>query len=399
MATHRVNTYLKRSERERINRRDNIRNFEIEQVEEVIINKGKIDPIILLSLIILVTFGVIMVFSASYYVGKTKYDDILYFFKKQGSFALLGFLVLPIITRVDWRLYKNFSKLAYIVSIVFLILVIFIGQEIKGAKRWLVIGPINFQPSEVAKIGLILYLSKYISDNENILNTWKGFFKCCIVIAIPTGLVLIENTSTAIIMGVIGMSILFVASPTIKYFIPMIAGGVLGLIGIILFGEGFRMARIQAWLDPFAEGVSTDVGFQTVQSLYAIASGGFFGLGIGQSRQKLGFIPEAQNDIIFSVICEELGLAGAIIFILLFAMIIWRGYITAIRSPKSYMTYACVGITTMIATQVIINIAVVTNTMPNTGIPLPFVSYGGTSLLIMMSCIGIVLNFSRYFKD
>ncbi len=399
MATHRVNTYLKRSERERINRRDNIRNFEIEQVEEVIINKGKIDPIILLSLIILVTFGVIMVFSASYYVGKTKYDDILYFFKKQGGFALLGFLVLPIITRVDWRLYKNFSKLAYIVSIVFLILVIFIGQEIKGAKRWLVIGPINFQPSEVAKIGLILYLSKYISDNENILNTWKGFFKCCIVIAIPTGLVLIENTSTAIIMGVIGMSILFVASPTIKYFIPMIAGGVLGLIGIILFGEGFRMARIQAWLDPFAEGVSTDVGFQTVQSLYAIASGGFFGLGIGQSRQKLGFIPEAQNDIIFSVICEELGLAGAIIFILLFAMIIWRGYITAIRSPKSYMTYACVGITTMIATQVIINIAVVTNTMPNTGIPLPFVSYGGTSLLIMMSCIGIVLNFSRYFKD
>ena len=195
------------------------------------------------------------------------------------------------------------------------------------------------------------------------------------------------------------MSILFVASPTIKYFIPMVVGGVLGLAGIILFGEGFRMARIQAWLDPFAEGVSTDVGFQTVQSLYAIASGGFFGLGIGQSRQKLGFIPEAQNDIIFSVICEELGLAGAIIFILLFAMIIWRGYITAIRSPKSYMTYVCVGITTMIATQVIINIAVVTNTMPNTGIPLPFVSYGGTSLLIMMACTGIVLNFSRYFKD
>ncbi len=399
MATHRVNTYLKRSERERINKRNNIRNFEIEQVEEVIINRGKIDPIILLSLIILVTFGVIMVFSASYYVGKTKYDDILYFFKKQGGFALLGFLVLPIITKIDWRLYKNFSKIVYIVSIIFLILVLFIGRDVKGAKRWLQFGPIGFQPSEVAKVGLILYLSKYISDNENILNTWKGFFKCCIVIAIPTGLVLIENTSTAIIMGVIGMSILFVASPTIKYFIPMVVGGVLGLAGIILFGEGFRMARIQAWLDPFAEGVSTDVGFQTVQSLYAIASGGFFGLGIGQSRQKLGFIPEAQNDIIFSVICEELGLAGAIIFILLFAMIIWRGYITAIRSPKSYMTYVCVGITTMIATQVIINIAVVTNTMPNTGIPLPFVSYGGTSLLIMMACTGIVLNFSRYFKD
>ena len=200
-------------------------------------------------------------------------------------------------------------------------------------------------------------------------------------------------------MGVIGMSIIFVASPTIKYFLPMIAGGVLGLAGIILFGESFRMQRFQAWLDPFAESVKSDTGYQTVQSLYAIASGGFFGLGIGQSRQKLGFIPEAQNDIIFSIICEELGLAGAAIFILLFSMIIWRGYVTAMRSPKLYMSYVCVGITTMIAIQVIINIAVVTNTIPNTGIPLPFVSYGGTSLLIMMACTGIILNFSRYFKD
>lgn len=399
MATNRNNTHIKRSERERINKRDNIRNFQIEQIEEVIINRGKIDPIILLSLIILVTFGVIMVFSASYYVGKTRYDDILHFFKKQGGFAILGFALLPFITKVDWRVYRNFSKLAYIVSIILLILVLFIGKEVKGAKRWIEIGPIGFQPSEVAKIALILYLSKFVSDNENILNTWGGFIKCCIVIIIPTFLVLIENTSTAIIMGIIGMSILFVASPTIKYFIPMVAGGVLGVAGIILFGEGFRMARIQAWRDPFAEGVSNSVGFQTVQSLYAIASGGFFGLGIGQSRQKLGFIPEAQNDIIFSVICEELGLAGAIIFILLFAMIIWRGYITAMHSPKSYMSYVCVGITTMIAVQVFINIAVVTNTMPNTGIPLPFVSYGGTSLLIMISCVGIVLNFSRYFKD
>ncbi len=399
MATSRRNSHLKTSERQRVNKRNNIRSFEIKQVEEVIIHKGKIDPIILLSLIILVTFGVIMVFSASYYVGKTDYNDILYFFKRQALWAVLGFSILPLIITIDWRIYRNFSRLLFIVSIFFLILVLFIGRDVKGAKRWLQLGPIGFQPSEVAKVGLILYLSKYISDNENILDTWKGFIKCCIVVAIPTFFVLIENTSTAIIMGIIGISIIFVASPTIKYFLPIGVLGVLGVAGIILFGDSFRMARVQAWLDPFAEGVINDKGFQTVQSLYAIASGGFFGLGIGQSRQKLGFIPEAQNDIIFSIICEELGLAGASIFILLFAIIIWRGYITAMRSPKSYMSYVCVGITTMIAIQVLMNIAVVTNTMPNTGIPLPFVSYGGTSLLIMMSCTGLILNFSRYFKD
>lgn len=399
MAISRKNSHLKTSERQRINKRNNIRSFEIKQVEEVIIHKGKIDPIILISLIILVTFGVIMVFSSSYYVGKTDYNDILYFFKRQALWAILGFSLLPAIIAIDWRVYRSFSRLIFILSIFFLILVLFIGKEVKGAKRWLQLGGIGFQPSEVAKVGLILYLSKYISDNENILNTWEGFFKCCFIIAIPTGLVLIENTSTAIIMGVIGMSIIFVASPTIKYFLPIVIIGVLGIAGIIIFGDPFRMARVQAWLDPFAEGVINDKGFQTVQSLYAIASGGFFGLGIGQSRQKLGFIPEAQNDIIFSVICEELGLVGASIFILLFSIIIWRSYITAVRSPKSYMSYVCVGITTMISIQVLMNIAVVTNTMPNTGIPLPFVSYGGTSLLIMISCTGLILNFSRYFKD
>ena len=398
MATQKTKRHLRESERQRINKRNNIRNFEIEQVQEVIIHKGKIDPIILLSLVVLVTFGVIMVFSASYYVGKTKFDDILYFFKRQGAFAVIGFSLLPIITAIDWRMYRNFSKIIFIVSCFLLVLVIFLGEDLNGAKRWLKIGPIQFQPSEVAKIGLILYLSKYISDNKKILDNWGGFIKCCIIIAIPTALVLIENTSTAIIMGTIGMSIVFVASPTLKYFGPIILIAILGIGAIILFGDGFRMARVEAWLNPFAEGVKADKGYQTVQSLYAIASGGIFGLGIGQSRQKLGFIPEAQNDIIFSIICEELGLAGAIIFILLFSMIIWRGYITAIRSPKSYMSYVSVGITTMIAMQVIINIAVVTNTMPNTGIPLPFVSYGGTSLIIMMACTGIILNFSRYFK-
>ncbi|MDE6182265.1 MAG: putative lipid II flippase FtsW, partial [Eubacteriales bacterium] len=385
------------------NTRNNIRNFENEEIEEVIINKGKVDPIITISMIILVTLGVIMIFSASYYFAQTrlKNPDITYFLKRQGAFALLGFAILPIITKFDWRIFRRFSFIIFCCCLFLstVVLIPGIGIEANGARRWLGIGSMQFQPAELTKVGLILFLSAFLEKNPNILKNWSGFFKTCIIIGIPFALIGIENASTAIIVGVIGMSIVFVASPRIDYFVFMVIAAVLGLTAMFLFGDPFRMARFQAWLDPFAEGVSNDTGFQTVQSLYAIASGGFFGLGIGQGRQKLGFIPEGHNDIIFSVICEELGIAGALLFIILFTMIIWRGYIIAIRAPKTYMTYVCTGITTMIAVQVIINIAVVTNTIPNTGIPLPFVSYGGTSLLILMASTGVILNFSRYFTD
>ena len=382
---------------------NNIRNFEEEVAEEIIINKGKVDPSITISVVMLVTLGTIMIFSASYYFAQTrlKTPDVAYFFKRQGAFALIGFAILPFITKLDWRVFRRFSFFIFCGCLFLstIVLIPGIGIEANGARRWLGIGGMQFQPAELTKIGLILFLSAFLDKNKKILNTWGGFLKTCIIIGIPFALIGIENASTAIIVGVIGMSIMFVASPRLDYFVFIIIAAILGLIAMFLFGDTFRLARFQAWLNPFAEGVSSGVGFQTVQSLYAIASGGFFGLGIGQGRQKLGFIPEGHNDIIFSVICEELGVAGALLFIILFAMIIWRGYVTAIRAPKTYMTYVCTGITTMIAVQVIINIAVVTNTIPNTGVPLPFVSYGGTSLLILMASIGIILNFSRYFTD
>lgn len=381
-------------------RKNNITNFEKEEVQEIIINKGKVDPIILISLIVLVSFGVIMVFSASYYVGKVESNDIFYYFKRQAVFALLGFMILPMIIKIDWKVYKKFSKMAYVIANILLLLVLVIGVERYGAKRWLELGPLRFQPSEIAKICVILYLSKYIADNKKILNTWRGFWKCFLILAIPGGLILLEKAlSTTIILIGSALAIIFVATPTIKYFLPLGVLGISGLAGIFMFGGVFRMQRIVAWLDPFADGIKGDKGFQIVQSLYAIASGGLFGLGIGQSRQKLGYMPMAQNDIIYSIICEELGLVGASIFILLFIMIIWRGYITAMNVPHTFMTYACVGITTMIALQVVINVGVVTNTIPNTGIPLPFVSYGGTSLIIMIASVGVILNFSRYFKN
>lgn len=369
-----------------------------EKEDYIVICKGKVDYIILCSVIILVFLGVTMVFSASYYYAETKMDDIFYFFKAQSMYAILGFILMWFISQLDWRIFKNFSKLIFIISIFFLLIVLIpgIGIEKNGARRWLQLGPIGFQPSEVSKVALILYLSKFISERKRILDTWQGFFKCCFILAIPAVLIGIENKSTAIIVGIIGLSIIFIASNKIRYFLPIPIFSILGVLAMAL-GGGFRAARIKAWLDPFVD--AKGVGFQTVQSLYAIASGGFFGLGLGQSRQKLGFIPEGHNDIIFAIICEELGLFGAIIFVFLFAMIIWRGYVNAINSTNSYMCYVSTGITTMIAIQVIMNIAVVTNTMPNTGVPLPFVSYGGTALLIMMSSIGIILNISRYFRN
>lgn len=394
--------FNRKAKNTRKNNKTNIRNFQNEEIKEIYINRGKIDSIISISMIILVILGVIMVFSASYYFAQTnpKIKDIAYFFKKQAFFAILGFiLVFGIVTKIDWRVFKKLSPYAYVVFCLFSFLVLIIGTETKGAKRWIEIGPIQFQPSELTKIGLILFLSKYLDDNKNILNTWAGFLKTCIWIFIPFALIAVENASTAIIVGIIGMSIVFVASPRFDYFIAMGGAAIAGLIGMFSFGAKFRMARLQAWLNPFAEEVASNVGFQTVQSLYAIGSGGLFGLGLGQSRQKLGFIPEGHNDIIFSIICEELGFFGAFLFIVLFAMIIWRGYIISIKAPKTYMTYVCVGITTMIAIQVFLNIAVVTNIIPNTGVPLPFVSYGGTSLIILMASTGILLNFSRYFTN
>lgn len=375
----------------------NDKNYKVDDEDYIVICKGKVDYIILCSVIILVFLGVTMVFSASYYYAETKMGNIFYFFRAQSMYAILGFILMWFVSQIDWRHFKNFSLLFFVISIFFLIIVLIpgIGIEKNGARRWLQFGPIGFQPSEVSKVALALYLSKFISKRKNILNTWRGFFKCCFIIAIPAVLIGIENRSTAIIVGTIGLSIVFVASKKIRYFLPIPIFGFLGILAMIV-GGGFRAARIKAWLDPFVD--SRGVGFQTVQSLYAIASGGFFGLGLGQSRQKLGFIPEGHNDIIFAIICEELGLAGAIIFVFLFAMIIWRGYTNAINATNAYMCYVATGITTMIAIQVVINIAVVTNTMPNTGVPLPFVSYGGTALLIMMSSIGIILNISRYFR-
>ena len=358
------------------------------------------DFTVLFIVLILVLFGVVMIFSSSYYYTMTTerfHNDMFYFLKRQSLWAVLGIIAMTFMMNVPYTFWKRFARLAYWLSNLFLLALPFIGTEAGGQKRWLGIGSFSFQPSEFTKIAVILYLSAYVIEHRKEMVKLKGFLKACAVLLLPVALIAVSNFSSALLVGLMGATILFVASPRVWYFgaaalfaVPLCA------IAILIPQFRYRLTRIQTWLDPFAD--PTDKGFQTVQSLYALASGGLFGLGLGQSRQKT-FIPEAYNDIIFAIICEELGIVGAALVILLFAVLIWRGIRIALNAKDSYGMLLATGITAVIAFQSIINIGVVTNTIPNTGQPLPFISYGGTSLVFLMAMVGMLLNISRYPKD
>lgn len=359
---------------------------------------GQYDFTILLTVIILVLFGIIMIFSASYYSASnsSSINDMYYFLKRQLLWAVIGFCAMSLMSTINYRHFRKFTLPIYLLSIFFLILVLFIGKEIGGAKRWIEIPGIGgFQPSEFAKIALILFLSNYIYSNKDILNRLSGFIACAVIVSVPTVLIAIENMSTALVTALIGFAIIFIASPKIWYFIVVALGGTAGVAYMLT--ANFRVGRIVAWRDPFADPMNT--GYQILQALYAIGSGGLFGLGLGNSRQKLGYIPEGHNDIIFAIICEELGFFGAAILIFLFMILIWRGITTAINATDLLGCLIATGTTVLVAVQVIINVAVVTNTIPNTGIPLPFISYGGSSLSFLMFMIGVLLNISRYSRE
>ena len=359
---------------------------------------GSLDYTFLICTVILVLFGVLMVFSASYYHAFHNSNDRFRYLLNQTTFAIAGFGVMIFLANVNYKFFRRFIPLAYVGSLVLLALVPFIGIEHGGAVRWIsFFGLFTFQPSEIAKVTLVLQLANIISSKKNMLNTHKGTLHALFIIALPVILIAIENFSTAIIVALIGMGIIFIASPFTLIFVVLGASGVVAVTSYLaFFSDGFRGARFRAWLDPFAFRLET--GFQTVQSLYAIGSGGLFGLGLGRSRQKLGFIPEAHNDIIFSVIVEELGIVGGGMVIFLFSVIIWRTIVIAMKADTLFGTLIATGISIMLGVQIIINIAVVTNSIPNTGIQLPFISYGGTSLLISMASAGLLLNISRFSK-
>ncbi|MCT4612267.1 MAG: putative lipid II flippase FtsW [Clostridia bacterium] len=363
---------------------------------------GKCDFVLLFTTLMLVFFGIIMVFSSSYHAALIKTGNILFFVKKQMMWAIIGFVVMIATMNFDYRRYKKLALPMYAGSIILLIAVLIVGKNINNATRWIRIGGVGIQPSEVAKIALILMLALIISSMKDHMKTFKSYLFALTFIGVPILLIFFENVSTAILVAVIGITIIFAGinsfSDFIRFTVPV------GLIGILILGGAFltnpkfkgRLGRLDIWLNPWSD--PTGGGLQTINSLYAIGSGGTFGYGLGQSKQKLGFLPEAYNDIIFSVICEELGLIGGIAVLILFLILIWRGIFIAINLEDTFGSLVAVGIITMIATQVIINISVVTNTIPVTGMPLPFISYGGTSLVITMFSIGVLLNISRYVK-
>lgn len=351
--------------------------------------------------IFLVCFGLVMIYSTSSYTAKIRYGDAMYFLKKQAFSVTLGIAAMLVVSKIDYRIYIKklpifrirLVTMLYLVAIALQTCVLFLGREIKGQRRWLEIGPLSFQPSEISKIAVILFIAYMINKVPKKLDKISGFLRVAVYIAPLLGLIVKANLSTAIVVAGIMFTMCFVASRKKWYFI-LVAIGLVAAVGVFITTVGYRGERFDVWLN-----VEThDKGFQILQGLYAIASGGIFGRGLGESMQKLGFIPESHNDMIFTVICEELGLFGAAAVILLFILLVWRIFIIAISSPDLFGGLICVGVLTQIAIQVIINIAVVTNSIPSTGIPLPFISYGGTSVSILLAEMGIVLSVSRQIK-
>lgn len=338
-------------------------------------------------------FGMVMLYSSSSYTSANKYGDGTHYLKLQIRNILIGIIPMAFFTAVDYRRWKNFAGLAYVGSFVLcaLVMVPQFSSSSHGSSRWLNIGGIVFQPSEVAKLGMIIFIAALLERVGKKIDNLKTLGTVVLIVLPIFGIVAYSNLSTAIIIfGIVGC-MLFVASSKYSHFL-LLAGLGIGLIVIFIMAEGYRGGRVTAWLHPEEAG---DAGYQTLQGLYAIGSGGLFGKGLGQSLQKMGNVPESQNDMIFTIICEELGLFGAILVILLFLMIIWRMMIIANNARDLFGSLIVAGIMAHIALQAILNIAVVTNTIPNTGVILPFISYGGTSLIFLMGEMGLALSVSR----
>lgn len=362
------------------------------------------DYSLLFIVLFLLGFGLVMIYSASSYEAFQEFGDAAYYLKKQLTAIIIGLVMMVVVANIPYHFWEKFYLLGYLVSMALVPLVMTpLGVESHGARRWIRIPGIglNLQPAEVAKLGMILFLAVMVCKMGKGVRSMKGFI---FMVLLPMPVVLevyliTKNLSSAIIILGISVLMVFVASPDYKKFIIMGAAGV-AAVSLLVFlivssgGEGgFRSERIVAWLDP--ESQAQGKGFQTLQALYAIGSGGIWGKGLGQSMQKLSFLPEAQNDMIFSIICEELGLFGAIAIIMMFIMLLWRMMVIANNASDLFGAMLVVGVMGHIAIQAILNIAVVTNTIPNTGISLPFISYGGSSVMFLLIEIGLVLSVAK----
>ena len=365
---------------------------------------NRMDYILFITVLILLSLGVIMVLSASAPSALSETSNSYTYFIRQFIFAIIGIGIMLFISKIDYRFYKKYYWLVYAVSVLVLLLVLIpgLGREVNGATRWIGIpGLGQFQPSEITKIGLIIFYAGYLSDHKSELKDfWRGFVKPLAFLLPPIAILyLVQNhLSVCLVIAAITAVMMLMAGCRLLHFIAAGLVGVAGIVIMLIKGQtsessSFRWDRIVTFFDPWSD--ATGTGYQMVQSLYAIGSGGLFGVGLGNSTQKYLYIPEPQNDFIFAIVAEELGFVGCVAIIALFGIFVWRGIVIAMKAPDMFGSLLAVGVTTLVAVQTIINIAVVTASIPTTGMALPFFSYGGTALVILLASVGILLNVSR----
>ncbi len=366
--------------------------------------KTGVDRPLFILVLVLLAIGSIMVFSASYVYAQSKTGDSMYFIKRQIIFAAVGVAGMLIVMRVPYTVYKKYAWLIFGISAVLLISVLVIGVSEGEAQRWIKLpGGLTLQPSEVMKFAIVVIMAWYMSYKNKFKENSQTQHKTLIYDAlIPFGLIgaaciliMLENhLSGTIIVGLIGLSVMIAGGGSIRAIFAAGAVVVPAGLAFLFLGKGYQSNRIQIWLNP--EAFPRDGGYQNIQGLYAIGSGGFLGVGLGNSRMKYSYVSQPQNDFIFSIVCEELGFVGAVAIMCLFALMVWRGMVVAMHAPDKFSSLVAMGISCKVAIQVLLNIAVVTNTIPNTGISLPFFSYGGTAIVILMLEMGVLLSISRH---
>lgn len=362
-----------------------------------VIKAGDIDYTFLFIVILLLAFGLVMLLSASAPEGNKLYGNSYYFFIKQFACAVVGLVGMGIISKINYNRYKSLVPKMMLICTILLVCVLIpgIGRSLNGSRRWLNTPVIQLQPSEFMKPVIAMYFAKLIESGKYDLRTPKGNLPYVGVLLVVTGLMLMEtHLSGAIVIAGIGVSVMIAGGTPIKPIIVSVIILVPILIIAVYLKSPERWSRVTSFLDPFQD-IQND-SYQVAQGLYAIGSGGIFGLGLGQSVQKYSYLPEPYNDYIFAIVCEELGLIGAAVVIILFAVLIIRAVKIAINAPDTYSTLVAIGIAAQLAIQTILNIAVATSSVPNTGVALPFFSYGGTAILTLLLEMGILLNISRY---
>jgi len=354
-------------------------------------------PFLIILMIILV-IGLISLLSASHaYSYYWNNGDSYYFIKRQIVFALAGIVIMLFVSTIDYHILHHFAIPLMILSYILLVIVLFLPSS-TGVHRWIRLPGVQFQPSEIAKFSLIVLFAHLISINHKKMKTFTaGYLPFMIILGLTCGLVFLEpHLSGTLLLLAIGVLMMFIGGTRVLYLaLTFLAGG--AAMFYMIFVKGYEQDRINVWLDPIkAYAENSDQAWQTIQSLYAIGSGGLMGQGLGNSRQKHLFLPEPHNDFIFSVVCEELGFVGAVLVIVLFALLVWRGITIGMKAPDKFGSMLAIGLTLQVGIQAVMNMAVVTNTIPNTGISLPFFSYGGTSLIMLLAQMGVVLSVSRH---